>query len=240
MTSDAQTRSRDEEAAPPDGAADGSPAHDAPADLPDHRRDGGTDGSATDGGVTGDEETGRGRKRRALQESVDDEPRSRSRLALPLVPTLSVLLALLLAAGAFLWFTRPEPSEIGTQDYKAALAEARSDVVDMTSWDYLTLDDDIEQIRRVTTGDLRDQAVKQLDSQRKAITDAQTVVNTKVVSAGVTRADDSDATVVMVIQSTQESAGSDQAQLKRYQIEVDLVKQDGRWILSAIAGTGKP
>ena len=45
----------------------------------------------------------------------------------------------------------------------------------MTSFDYLTLDDDIEQIRRVTTGDLQKEAVDQLDSRRQQITDAQAI-----------------------------------------------------------------
>jgi Mce-associated membrane protein len=153
---------------------------------------------------------------------------------------LAGLLVLLVAAAAFLWFTRPDPSAVRTGDYVGALQAARSGVVDMTSFDYLTLDDDIEQIRRVATGDLRDQAVQQLDSRRQAITDAQTVVNTEVVGAGVTRADGSDATVLLVIQSTQESAASDQAQIVRYRIQVDLVKQSDRWVLSSIAGTEQP
>jgi Mce-associated membrane protein len=110
--------------------------------------------------------------------------------------------------------------------------------VDLTSFDHLTLDDDIEQIRRVTTGDLRKEAVDQLDSRRQQITDAQAVVNTEVVGAGVTRADTNDATVLLVIQSTQKSTASPQAQVVRYRIQVELQKVDGRWLLSGITGTG--
>jgi Mce-associated membrane protein len=111
-------------------------------------------------------------------------------------------------------------------------------VVDLTSFDYLTLDDDIEQVRRVATGDLRDEAVAELDSNRDQITQAEAVVNTEVVGAGVTRADDSAATVLLVIQSTQESNAAEQAQVVRYRIEVELGKSDGRWLLSGIKGTG--
>jgi hypothetical protein len=59
-----------------------------------------------------------------------------------------------------------------------------------------------------------------------------------VVGAGVTRADESSATVLLVIQSTQESSTSEQAQVVRYRIEVELEKSDGRWLLSGIKGTG--
>ena len=132
----------------------------------------------------------------------DEGRRRRGRPSLPLVPVLGVLLVLLLGAAGFLWFTRAEPSAVTTDDYVEVLQAARSDVVDFTSFDYLTLDDDIEQVRRVAIGDLRDGAVDQLDSRRQEITDAEAVVSTEVIGAGVTRADAEDATVVMVIQST--------------------------------------
>jgi hypothetical protein len=151
-----------------------------------------------------------------------------------------VLLALLLVAGAYLWFTRPGESAVRTGDYVEALQAARSGVVDLTSFDYLTLDDDIEQIRRVSTGDLREESVAQLDERRQQIADLQAVVNTEVVGAGVTRADAEDATVLLVIQSTQESTASPQAQIVRYRIEVTLEKADGRWLMSGIKGTEAP
>ncbi|UOY01041.1 hypothetical protein [Blastococcus sp. PRF04-17] len=161
----------------------------------------------------------------------------RSRLSLPLVPTLAVLLVLLLAAAAFLWFTRPEPSEIRTGDYGSALQAARSGVVDLTSFDHLTLDDDIEQARRVTTGDLREESVAQLEERRADILALEAVVNTEVVGAGVIRADGEDATVMLLIQSTQQSTGSPQPQIVRYRIEVTLQKEGERWLLSGITGT---
>ena len=163
---------------------------------------------------------------------------SGSRPSLPLVPVLAVLLVLLLAGAGFLWFTRPGTSAVRTDDYVDALQAARSGVVDMTSFDYLTLDDDIKQIEAVTTGDLKKEAVDQLNSRRQQITDTQATVNTEVVGAGVTKADTADATVLLVIQSTQKSTASEQAQVVRYRIQVELEKEGGRWLLSGIAGTG--
>jgi Mce-associated membrane protein len=154
----------------------------------------------------------------------------------PLVPVLATLLVLLLAAAAFLWFTRPEPSAIRTADYVEALQAARSGVVDMTSFDHLTLDDDIEQIRRVTTGELRDEAVAELESTRDQLIESEAIVNTEVVGAGVTRAGSEAATVVMVVQATQESSASPQAQIVRYRIQVELTKENDRWVLSGITG----
>src|SRR4051794_14278615 len=176
--------------------------------------------------------------RRARRGSRDGERRRGSPPSLPLVPTLAVVLALLLGGIAFLWFSRPDSSAVRTGHYVAALQAARSGVVALTSFDYLTLDDDIEQVRRVATGDLRDEAVRELDDNRDQITQAEAVVNTEVVGAGVTRADAAAATVLLVIRSTQESNASEQAQVVRYRIEVELEKSGSRWLLSGIKGTG--
>ena len=156
------------------------------------------------------------------------------------VPVLTVLLILLLGAVGYLWFTRPAVSVVRADDYAAALQAARSEVVDYTSFDYLTLDDDIEQIRRVAVGDLRDEGVKKLDEGRAAFTQAKFVVNTKIVGAGVTRVDGDEATALMKIQATQESSASKQAEVTSYQIEVTLKKSGDRWLLSGLKGTGTP
>ena len=170
--------------------------------------------------------------------TADDERPARGRrgATLPLVPVLAALLVLLLAGTGFLWFTRPGTSAVATADYGDALQAARAGIVDVASFDYLTLDDDISQIQAVTTGDLATDSVDQLNSRRQDITDSQAVVNTEVVGAAVGAADDASATVFMVIQSTQTTGASQQAQVQRYRIEVDLTKDGDRWLLSGISG----
>jgi Mce-associated membrane protein len=220
-------------------------------------------GPAVDSAPGGDDGTGsNGRRRRALRRRAeagdrapgngmagsadgpvgeepgaeDTDPRSRRGLALPLVPTLAVLLVLLLAACGYLWAARPGASAVRTDAYVGALQAARAGIVDVASFDYVTLDDDIEQIRRVTTGDLQKESVDQLDQRRQQITDSEAVVDTEVVGAAVGAADADSATVFAVIQSTQQSTASPQAQVQRYRIEVDLTRVDGRWLLSGITG----
>ncbi len=174
--------------------------------------------------------------RSATDPGDDDRGGSRPRLSVPLVPVLTTLLVLLLAGAGFLWFTRPEPSAIRTGDYVGALQAARSGIVDVTSFDHLTLDDDIEQIRRVTTGDLRDEAVAELEDNRDQIVEAESIVNTEVVGAGVLSADGDSATVLMVIQATQQSTASQQALVAPYRVQVELKKENDRWVLSGITG----
>ena len=176
------------------------------------------------------------RRARAAERGSAGSPGDRGGPRFPVVPVLTVLLVLLLAGVGYLWFTRPATSSIRTSDYVGALEAARSGVVDLTSFDYLTLDDDLRQIKQVTTGDLQKESIDQLNQRRKDITASQAVVNTKVVGAGVTRATPDSATVVLVIESTTKTKSSTQAQVVRYRIEVQLKDVNSRWLLSGITG----
>ena len=216
MTSDARVRPPDE-----DGALPGAPPHAVPGNVPEPEAESGGPADRSE-----DRSEGRSRGRGIGR-----------RLARAVVPVLATVLVLLLGGIAFVWWTWPEKSSVRTDAYASALEAARSGVVDMTSFDHVTLDDDIEQIRRVATGDLQKEAVAQLEDNRAQLIDSEAVVNTEVVGAGVTRADRTRATVLMVIQSTRQTAGS-QAQVVRYRIEVELKKTDSRWLLSGIKGTG--
>jgi hypothetical protein len=231
VTSEARVRPRDEEEdvtlADRAGASTGSTDADADGGAPAAGAPDAAVARVEAGDGAGDGEHGPG-------------GRGRGRPAVPLVPTLAVLLVLLLAAAGYLWFTRPGESAVRAGHYAEALQAARSGVVDLTSFDYLTLDDDIEQIRRVATGDLREESVAQLDERRQQITDAQAIVNTEVVGAGVTRANGDEATVLLIIESTQESTAGEQTQIVRYRIEVTLEKAGDRWLLSGIKGTETP
>ena len=158
MTSDARPRPQEEDTLTVATASEEMPAPDT---------------GATGVDATADEE----RRPRRRGRDGDEGSGSTSRPSLPLVPVLAVLLVLLVAGVGFLWFTRPAKSAVRTDDYVEVLQAARSGVVDMTSFDYLTLDDDLVQIRRVTTGDLKKESVYQLDSRRQQITDRQTPSN---------------------------------------------------------------
>jgi hypothetical protein len=191
---------------------------------------------ADDGAVAEGRRSRRRRRAPAVADVDRGDDGGRARISFPLVPALVVLLVLLLGGVGYLWSTRPAESAVETADYVQALQAARSGVVDLTSFDYLTLDDDIRQIERITTGDLRKETVDALDSKRQSITQAKATVNTEVVAAAVTEAHADSATVLLVIQSTQESGGSDKPQVTKYRVEAKLTKVGDRWLLSGIAG----
>jgi hypothetical protein len=203
VTSDASTRSRAEEDAPPGDV--GTPAADAGPDTAD------------DGG---------GRPRR---------PGSGA-LWVPVVAVLAVLLLLLLGGVGYLWFTRPAPSSVGTADHVGVLTQGRQDVVDLTSFDYQTIDQDIAQVRKISVGNLQKDSVDLLQKGRQQFTDQQVVVNTEVVSAAVTQAGDGTGRLMLVIQSTQRTKASSTPKVSRYRIQADLQQVGGRWLLTGITG----
>ncbi|WP_040338564.1 hypothetical protein [Candidatus Blastococcus massiliensis] len=219
MTSDTEARTRDEEGDVPSSVGDGTDERNAPAGQ-------GTEDPGTDEPGTGEKASG----------EEAGSGRTRGRLTLPLVPVLGVLLVLLLAATAYLWFTRPDDSPVSTADYASALQAARSAVVDIASFDHLTLDDDLEQIRRVTTGDFTEQAVEEFEGQRENITQFELVANTEVIGAGITRADEKEATVMLLVAATSENAVEPRPVIEKSRIQVTLEKVDDRWLLSGISG----
>jgi Mce-associated membrane protein len=235
VTSDASTQPRADEDAPVDAAEAGAP--DA----------GAAEGSATDGSAP---ESRRARRRRARAdaEEADDaraeagdagHPRAGRRSGgfwTPLVAVLTVLLLLLLGALGYLWFSRPTASSVRTADYVAVLTQGRQDVVDLTSFDYQTIDQDIAQVRGVSIGDLQKDSVDLLQKGRQQFTDQQVVVNTEVVSAAVTQAGDGTGRLMLVIQSTQQTKASTTPKVSRYRIQADLKKVGDRWLLTGIAG----
>ncbi|CAA9262046.1 MAG: hypothetical protein AVDCRST_MAG52-2645 [uncultured Blastococcus sp.] len=162
----------------------------------------------------------------------------RARSGLSPVPVLAGLLVLLLAGLAFSWFTRPDPSAIRTGEYPEVLQAARSAVVDFTSFDHLTFDDDVEQVRRISTREFAEQSVASLEDRRQEILDLEAVVGTEIIGAGVTTADEDDATVALLIQTTRQTNSSQQADVVRFSIQVTMERSEDRWLLAGIAGTG--
>ena len=112
-------------------------------------------------------------------------------------------------------------------------------VVDMTSFDYLTLDDDIEQIRGsppATCARRRSTSSTAGASRSPTPRPSSTPRSSAPGSPGRPT---TDATVLLVIQSTQKSTAQRAgrrscATASRWTLE----KEGGRWLLSGIAGTG--
>lgn len=165
--------------------------------------------------------------------------RQRSLPRISVNPTVVVagLLVILIGVGSWLFLTRPTGnSPIELTAFDEILSAARSGIVDVTSFDYLTLDQDIAEIDAVTTGQLHDDTVAELTSRRDDLVTNQQVSSTEVIAASVTEASATRATVLVVLRARVKNLITPQETVTRYRVEVAVELVDGRWLLSGLTG----
>ncbi|MDQ3733851.1 MAG: hypothetical protein M3400_07640 [Actinomycetota bacterium] len=171
--------------------------------------------------------------------------RRRSLPSLPSLPKLRIsltslvgaLLVILVGVGTWLFLTRPvAQSPIELTAFDEILSAARSGIVDVTSFDYLTLDQDIAEIDRVTTDELHDDTIAALEDRREQLVTDQQVSATEVIAASVTEATATHATAVIVLRARVKNLLTPQETVTRYRIQVDLRLVDGRWLLTGLTG----
>lgn len=174
--------------------------------------------------------------------TIPKAPRDRVRRSVPrikITPTavVAALLVLLLALGSWLYLTRPVGrSAIELTDFDEILSAARSGVVDVTSFDYLTLDQDIDEIEAVTTGALREEVLGTLNERRSQLVIDQQVSSTEVIAASLTAASPNQAAAFIVLRVRQMSLLTPEETVGGYRVEVTLEFVDGRWLLSELIG----
>lgn len=177
-----------------------------------------------------------------LDSEVEPKKSARTAWSLPritvsLTAVVAAVLVVLVAVGSWLFITRPaERSPIELTAFDEILGAARSGIVDVTSFDYLTLDQDIAEIDAVTTGDLRDEVLATMDERRERLVTDQQVTSTEVIAASLTEASATQATAQIVLRARQKSLLTPQETVTRYRVEVTLELVDGRWLLSGLTG----
>ncbi|MBA3338423.1 MAG: hypothetical protein H0T54_01500 [Geodermatophilaceae bacterium] len=228
-----------------DAPEDGELAEDIILDSADDREtvDGDTAGGGATDGDTVDGETADGEA--AESDAADGEGapksprrgRSLPRIRVSLTALVAVLLVVLVGAGSWLFLTRPvAQSPIELTAFDEILSAARSGIVDVTSFDYLTLDQDIAEIDAVTTDELHDDTITALTDRRDQLVTDQQVSATEVIAASVTQATATRATALIVLRARVKNLLTPQETVTRYRIEVKLRLVDGRWLLSGLTG----
>lgn len=147
-----------------------------------------------------------------------------------------VLAVALLAVGVWVVYQQMQRAEMAAQARGPAVEAARSHAKELLSYDYRTLDKDINQAKSDTTGAFRKDY---LQTTRNLVAGQakqnEVVVRARVVGASVVTAEpDRVVTLLLVNQATQ-SNRVDGTEVDKNRVRMTLEKEGGKWLAADLA-----
>jgi Mce-associated membrane protein len=120
-------------------------------------------------------------------------------------------------------------------DWRAsALTYARQTAINLTSLDYKTLGADIEQVLDGATGAFADDFEARADNLRDVLTTNQVVSQGQVLEAALVRADERNATAIVVVDATVRNTQNPDGGVTTYRMKLELERQGDRWLTSTL------
>jgi Mce-associated membrane protein len=120
----------------------------------------------------------------------------------------------------------------------AILGAARQQAVNFTTLDYQHLDRDLGRVLRGATGDFRTQFQAGTHDLSTLVTQNKAVSEGEVLDAGIVSDDSDSARVLVVADSTVTNSADPQPQKRHYRMQLDLVRQGSRWLVSDLQFVG--
>jgi Mce-associated membrane protein len=154
-----------------------------------------------------------------------------------------VLAALALAAVACLVLAAMTVPRLTAADDREqrrteVLRAARQHAVNFTTLDYRRLDRDLGRVLDGATGEFRKQFEAGTKDLSELVTANQAVSEGEVLEAGIVTDDEDSARVLVVADSTVNNTGSEEPQRRHYRLQLDLVRDGDRWLVSDLQFVG--
>jgi Mce-associated membrane protein len=151
--------------------------------------------------------------------------------------------ALALAAVACLVLvavTVPRLSAASERDQRRTeiLQAARQQAVNFTTLDYQHLDRDLGRVLDGATGEFRSQFEAGTKDLSELVTANEAVSEGEVLEAGIVSDDTDSARVLVVADSTVTNAADPEPQKRHYRLQMDLVRDGDRWLVSDLQFVG--
>lgn len=124
------------------------------------------------------------------------------------------------------------------QRNQAILAAARQSALNFTSLDYRHYAQDSETVLKGAAGDFKEQFAAQTAELTKLVAANKSVSEGQVLEAGITRADENTARVMVVADSKVTNTAAPEGQARTYRLQLDLVHENGRWLTSNVEFVG--
>ncbi|MET9323574.1 hypothetical protein ABZX75_25800 [Streptomyces sp. NPDC003038] len=154
-----------------------------------------------------------------------------------LLTTLAALAAVLTAASGWLGLQLYERHEEDRRN-QDILAAARQSALNFTSLDYRHYDRDSKNVLSGATGDFKKQFAAQTAELTKIVADNKSVSEGQILDAGIARADDRSARVLVVADSKVTNVAAPGSTSRNYRLQLDLVLENGQWLTSNVEFVG--
>ena len=118
------------------------------------------------------------------------------------------------------------------------LAAARQSALNFTSLDYRHYERDSANVLKGATGDFKEQFAAQTGELTKLVAANRSVSEGQVLEAGIARADERSARVLVVADSKVTNKAAPEGQSRTYRLQIDLVLEKGRWLASDVEFVG--
>jgi Mce-associated membrane protein len=145
---------------------------------------------------------------------------------------LAVVLVVLVVASIVL-AVRWQHDQAATADRQAAIAAARQEVVNLTSLNSKTSGSDMQQILNGAADAFRSEFKENENAFESIVTQAGMHSAGHIDEAGIATMTGSTARVLLAADATMQSSKSS-PETRSYRIAADMVKQNGRWLLSNV------
>lgn len=150
---------------------------------------------------------------------------------------LASLCVLLAAVGIFLGLQLRTYS--AEQDARTdALRAARQSAVNLTSIDSAKLDEAVTRVLEGATGDFRKEFEENSGNLKDLLTKNEVNAQGEVIEAGLVRSDKSNASALVVVDSTVKNTASPEGRVNTYRMQIEVERVDGRWLTSSLRFVG--
>ncbi|MDI9884395.1 hypothetical protein QMZ92_08255 [Streptomyces sp. HNM0645] len=147
--------------------------------------------------------------------------------------------ATVVTTGLSLWLGyRVHEQRAGEERRQDILAAARRSALNFTSLDYRHYERDSANVLKGATGDFKEQFAAQTAELTKLVAANKSVSEGQVLEAGVARADERTARVLVVADSKVTNSAAPEGQSRTYRLQLDLVLEGGRWLTSNVEFVG--
>jgi Mce-associated membrane protein len=150
---------------------------------------------------------------------------------------LASLCVLLAAVGVFLGLQLR--TYANAQDARTdALRAARQSAINLTSIESAKLDEAVSRVLDGATGEFRKEFQDNSGNLKDLLSKNEVSAEGRVIESGLVRSDKSNASALVVVDSTVKNVASPEGRVNTYRMQIEVERVDGRWLTSSLRFVG--